>query len=167
MNSSIHELSTSLIPNNYLITLNLEHNNMTNLSALTLSRLLLKNKTLQELVLSHNQIENAGGNALADAIVYNNQLIYLNISYNLLTNDVIPRFSDCIKKNRVLKRLWMVGNNIDDNGEVVLWRACRFNDSLEHLYVNGLESKCQKMISKLLERNIRDVVIEKEDQNEK
>ncbi|CAF2408592.1 unnamed protein product [Rotaria sp. Silwood2] len=96
----------------------LHGNNITSRGAAILSSSLINNSKLKSLDLSFNSISDTGVYSLSQALLpnKNSSLKILYLSKNNISNDGVIYLSEMLKTNYTLKELWLSHNGIDDEG---------------------------------------------------
>ena len=114
-----------------------------------------ENRTLQNLDISNNYMRVEGAKVIAEALYENRTLQKLDFSNNHILVDGAIAFSECIKKNSALKQLVISGNNISVEGTMKIAEAVEINTSLQNLDIsnNGISNDGAKFISNCLKHN--------------
>ncbi|XP_038001815.1 leucine-rich repeat-containing protein 34 isoform X1 [Motacilla alba alba] len=146
-----------------------------------IARMLRSNSSLVELHLGKHGMKNFGVERLCDALYENSSLRYLDLSCNNITCDGVKFLGELLKKNqtleildleanriedvgaiylsealatrnRSLKALSVVSNNITGKGLVALAQAMHSNMTLSHIYIwgNKLDRSTCEAFSELL-----------------
>jgi hypothetical protein len=113
--------SLDLLPNknSSIKILQLSKNGISDDGAKYLSEMLKTNQTLTELWLSNNEIGNSGVKQLMNTLSYHNKTLkFLSLSTNIFITDLcIDSVIEMLEHNQTLKRFWMTGCNLTEQGQ--------------------------------------------------
>lgn len=110
---SIHHLTSGLMFNTVLHTLDLDDNGLTDITAIRLGAMLTCNTTLRELYLNNNKFTSDGGGVIANSLKYNSTLKILQLGCNRLTNNSDADFGSMLKINQNLQVLFLHDNRLE------------------------------------------------------
>jgi hypothetical protein len=127
-NLGVQSLTQALLPNKNcsIKILQLSKNGISDDGAKYLSEMLKTNQTLTELWLSDNEIGNSGVKQLMNTLSYHNKTLkFLSLSTNIFVTDLcIDSVIEMSEHNQTLKRFWMTGCNLTEQGQHKLREKC-------------------------------------------
>lgn len=149
--TKISILCVALINNTTLQTLCLNNNNLKSDSAFEISKLLKVNSTITRLALNKNKIGNIGVKYLA-----NNNLTLLDLNNNNISLEGIRYLANMLDNEECrLISLYLIANDIGDEGALLLANALKTNDRLQYLYIkySNITNNGLNYLIEMLEQN--------------
>lgn len=134
----------------------LQTNNIGKLGCLAIAEALKFNKSLIELNICGNPITSAGAKAICTSLLESNQTlqeIYLN--YCQLDEYCACELANLIKRTKYIKVLTLYGNNLNNAGIKMVFRALKYNKSILHIYIgnNNFDDDALSDITEVLKYN--------------
>lgn len=159
----VKEISLAL-QQEYLLSLNLSHNRITDKGALELAKLVASAKNLRVLILNNNPLGCAGLKHLLPALQQHRTLEYLELQNTGLTAQAGEMLKALVRHNRSLKVLSLSGaatyneegarckNQLEDAGVISLGEGLRENRTLRALDLNqnGITAKGVKALEPVI-----------------
>ena len=131
--SSYNELGNVLRTNNALKSLNISHNDISEVKMQSVIYALYYNKTLQSLDMSGNGLGSKIIEDLAHALKYNDCLCLLALGCNSIGDEGAIHLSAALKLNKTITSLYLRDNMITNVGAVEIATALRDNKVLKEL----------------------------------
>ena len=130
----VHVIAKALSLNNSkLRLLNIQDVGITDEGTKYIAEMLKVNTTLAYLVISYNEISDSGVQRLANILTHDNTtLLMFRLDENKLISDSsVGALVETIKHNRTLKRLYIDGCNLSEQGKERLRQAAKSKDGFE------------------------------------
>ena len=131
--SSFNDLGKALRINERLKSLNISHNDISDIKIQGMVDALYYNKTLQSLDISGNELSSRITKDLAHALNYNSCLCLLALGSNSIGDEGAIHLSSALKLNKTLTSLYLRDNMITNKGAVAIADALKENRVLRKL----------------------------------
>ena len=131
--SSFNDLGRALWINKGLKSLNISHNDITDIKMQGIVDVLYYNKTLRSLDISGNELSSQITKDLAHALNYNSCLCLLALGSNSIGDEGAIHLASALKLNKMLTSLYLRDNMITNQGAVAIANALKQNTVIKKL----------------------------------
>lgn len=138
--SSIYKFFETMIRENYLLHVNLEHNSFGG-SLEVISRFLIENSRLKSLNLNFCGLKLETIHRISEGLIKNTSLEYIALAGNNCKNIGAEFIAEALLVNNTLRKFDLSSNYIKNEGGLALAHALRFNKSVKAILLGDNEFK--------------------------